>query len=147
MISICVSVFSLHYYRKIDTLNDVYYFYVYSTQNILEESPHDVVVNGLDYNIIVSKFKLQSHYHVNFQTNIFEKCMNTFQINTFEKGTNSLMLLSYGLNSTTTVILQRYLWHEIIHEGWYGIKQRNQTIILFFKERSLMHWFLIVTIF
>ena len=34
---------------------------------------------------------------------------------------------SYGLNSTTTVLLQGRFWHWMTHEGWYAIKQRNQT--------------------
>ena len=34
---------------------------------------------------------------------------------------------SYGLNSTTTVLLQVWLWHWITHEGWYAIKQRIQA--------------------
>ena len=34
---------------------------------------------------------------------------------------------SYRLNSTTTVLLQGWLWHYITHEGWYAIKQRHQT--------------------
>ena len=38
-----------------------------------------------------------------------------------------LIRLSYGLNSTTTVLLQVWLWHWITHEGWYAIKQRSQT--------------------
>ena len=32
---------------------------------------------------------------------------------------------SYGLNSTTNVLAS--LWLHITHEGWYAIKQRNQT--------------------
>ena len=35
---------------------------------------------------------------------------------------------SYGLNSTTCVLLQRWLWHLITHEGWYTIKQRRPAI-------------------
>ena len=34
---------------------------------------------------------------------------------------------SYGLNSTTTVLLGEWLWRQITYEGWYAIKQRNQT--------------------
>ena len=30
-------------------------------------------------------------------------------------------------NSITAVPLQGWLRHWITHEGWYGIKQRNQT--------------------
>ena len=35
---------------------------------------------------------------------------------------------SYGLNSTTTVLLGEWLLHWITYKGWYAIKQRNQTI-------------------
>ena len=34
---------------------------------------------------------------------------------------------SYGLNGITAVLLQGWLWHLITPEGWYAIKQRNQT--------------------
>ena len=34
---------------------------------------------------------------------------------------------SYGLNSTTTVLLGEWIWHWITYKGWYAIKQRNQT--------------------
>ena len=51
-----------------------------------------VVANVLDYNIVVSEFKHQLHYYVHFQTNIS-------------------LYAHYMLNSTTTVLLQRWLWH------------------------------------
>ena len=35
--------------------------------------------------------------------------------------------LSYGLSSITAVLQQGWLWHYITYEGWYAIKQRNQT--------------------
>ena len=35
-------------------------------------------------------------------------------------------LPSNGLNCITAVFLRERLWHWIIHEGWYAIKQRNQ---------------------
>ena len=34
---------------------------------------------------------------------------------------------SYGLNSTTNILLERRLWHQITHEDSYAIKQKNQT--------------------
>ena len=34
----------------------------------------------------------------------------------------------YWLNSIIAVLLEGWLWHWITHEGWYAIKQRNQTI-------------------
>ena len=38
----------------------------------MEES-RDMVVNMLDCDIVVSKIKLQFHYYIHFQTNIYEK--------------------------------------------------------------------------
>ena len=40
---------------------------------------------------------------------------------------------SYGSNSTTTVLLKGWLWYKITHPGWYAIKQRNKTTIIFFQ--------------
>ena len=42
---------------------------------------------------------------------------------------------SNGLSSTTITLLQGWLWYWMAHEGWYAIKQRNQTksIHLWFK--------------
>ena len=34
---------------------------------------------------------------------------------------------SYGLNSTTTLLLQRWLWNYITRKDWYTMKQGNQT--------------------
>ena len=44
--------------------------------------PHGVMVNVLDYNIIVSKFEFQSGYYIHFQPNILGKDMNplSFQL-------------------------------------------------------------------
>ena len=36
----------------------------------------------------------------------------------------------YGSNCTTNVIVQEWIWHYIIHEGWYTIKQRKQNKLL-----------------
>ena len=57
-------------------------------------SPHCVVANVLDCNIIVIEFEFQLHYYVHFWTN------------TFEKGMNSLIPSNYRLKSTTSVFLQ-----------------------------------------
>ena len=40
---------------------------------------------------------------------------------------NSLIPICYRLNSITAILLQGWLLHLITHEGWYAIKQRNQT--------------------
>ena len=44
----------------------------------LKRSHHGIVINRLDCNIIVSKFKLQSHYYVHFRTNTVRKGMKPF---------------------------------------------------------------------
>ena len=46
-------------------------------------SSNDVVTNMQDCNIIVSEFKLQSCYHVYFQTQ--QKCMNPLSPQVFVK--------------------------------------------------------------
>ena len=33
---------------------------------------------------------------------------------------------SYGLNSTTTVLLGEWAGHSITYKGWYAVKQTNQ---------------------
>ena len=63
------------------------------------------MVKSLPCGIVVSEFELQSRYYVHFWTNILGKGIN----------------LSYGLNSTTTVLLEERIWHQIIQEGWYVI--------------------------
>ena len=42
----------------------------------------------------------------------------------------SSQLPSYGLISTTTALLQEWLWHEITQEGWYGNKETEYLYIL-----------------
>ena len=56
----------------------------------MERSPHGIVTNMLDWDIIVNKFELQSQYYIHFQ------------IITLGKGMNSLILPSSGLSSITT---------------------------------------------
>ena len=41
----------------------------YQKQGCLQESPHCTVVNRLDCDSVLSKFKLQSCYYIHFQTN------------------------------------------------------------------------------
>ena len=40
-------------------------------------SARDLVVNVQDSSILVSKFELQSHFYVHFQTNTLDKGMNS----------------------------------------------------------------------
>ena len=58
------------------------------------ECPCGVMVKAMDCRIVVSEFVLQSHYYVHFQAN------------TLGKGMNPPYPSSYGLNSTTTVLLR-----------------------------------------
>ena len=37
---------------------------------------------------------------------------------------------SYGINSTTTVLLLGCFWYSIPHEGWYAITKSDQTKLL-----------------
>ena len=53
---------------------------------------------------------------------------------------------SYRLNSTIKVLPQRWLWHQVILEDWYAIKQRNPTKLnksslksYYDTEQSLKH--------
>ena len=61
--------------------------------------PRCVMVKAMDCGIVVREFVLQSRYYVHFWTN------------TLGKGMNPTYPPSYGLNSTTTVLLREYLWH------------------------------------
>ena len=58
--------------------------------------PRGVMVKAMDYEIVVSKFIIQSRYYIHFQTN------------TLGKGMNPLILPARG---TTTVLLGEWLWH------------------------------------
>ena len=55
--------------------------------------PRGVMVKVMDWGIVVSEFVLQSRYYVHFRAN------------TLGKGMNPPYPPSYGLNSTTTVLL------------------------------------------
>ena len=73
-----------------------YHAYLYVQSYIfLQENPCDIVVNVLDCNTIVSEFELQLCNYVLFWTNTLEKDINYF----------IPLLPSYGLNSTTTVLM------------------------------------------
>ena len=62
--------------------------------SISEGCPHGVMVKALDCGIAVREFEFQSHYYIHFQ------------INTPGKSINPIYPPSYGLNSTTTVLLE-----------------------------------------
>ena len=57
------------------------------------------MVKAMDCRIVVREFVLQSRYYVHFRTN------------TLGKGIEPSYPPSYGLNSTTTVLLGEWLWH------------------------------------
>ena len=59
-------------------------------------------------------FEVQSRYYVHFWTNTLGKSMN------------SRIPASYGLNSIIIVLLQRWFWHYITHEGRYAINQTKR---------------------
>ena len=61
--------------------------------SIFRGSPHVVMANMLDYDIIVSKFKHQSCFYVHFWTNTLRKSMKPF------------ISLSYRLKGTIRVLL------------------------------------------
>ena len=61
--------------------------------------PRSVMVKAMVYKIVAREFELQSRYYVHFRAN------------TLGKGMNLLIPPSYGLNSTTTVLLGEWLWH------------------------------------
>ena len=60
---------------------------------------HQNYIKAMDCGIVVCEFVLQSRYYVHFRAN------------TLGKGINPSYPPSYGLNSTTTVLLGESLWH------------------------------------
>ena len=49
----------------------------YLIQNVSKENPSGVMANGLDNDIVVSEFELQSRFYIHFQTNTLGKGMNS----------------------------------------------------------------------
>ena len=95
-----------------------------------EESPNSVVDNMPDSNIIVNEFELQL-------------CITfTFRLIPLRKVWTFSSAARYGLNSTCTVLQQRWFWHKITHEGWYDFKtkksnqetDKTQNIFFLFAE-------------
>ena len=99
--------------------------------------PRGVVANELDWDIIVG---------LNTSSSI------TFHFGLMASGKAwTLYSRSYGLDNTTTILLQGWLWYYITHEGWYAITQRNQTnplwslslsFTLYFSVFLYVLWFL-----
>ena len=70
----------------------------YSTQ-IYGGCPRGVMVKAMDCGIVVREFVLQSRYYVHFRAKYpWERYEPPYPP-------------SYGLNSTTTVLLGEWLWH------------------------------------
>ena len=78
-------------------------------------SPRGVMAKALDFGIDVSQFEFQLRYYVHFRTNMLGKV------------SEPPYSPSYRFDSTTTVLLEGWLWHLITHEGWYAIKRRNRN--------------------
>ena len=72
----------------------------YYTHQKLKACPRGVMVKAMDCRIVVSEFVLQSRYFVHFRANTLGK-----------ERYEPLYPPSYGLNSTTTVLLREWLWH------------------------------------
>ena len=59
-----------------------------------------IIVQAVDFRILVSEFKLQLPNYVHFRKN------------THEKGMNPLIFRAIGLNNTTTFFFQEeWIWH------------------------------------
>ena len=67
------------------------------SSKILGGCPHEVMVKMIDSRIVVNEFVLLSRYYVHFLTE-WERYEPSYPPN-------------YGLNSTTTVLLEGWLWH------------------------------------
>ena len=85
---------------------------------------HGVVVNELYCDIVECEFELQSRYYVHYHTN------------TLGNGTTPPPVMGY-----CSITVLGWLWHEIIHEGWYAIKQRNQT----YSQSHSIQWCWLLT--
>ena len=70
-----------------------YNYHLFAQNRLMGGGPRGVMVKAMDCGIVVSEFILQSRYCVHFWTN------------TLGKGVNLPYPPSYGLNSTTTVLL------------------------------------------
>ena len=89
--------------------------YLYILRFRCMESPRCVVANVLDYDIVINDFELSRTITI------------TLGLISLEKAGTPLSL-SYGSNSNTSILLQgEWLWRWIANEGWYVIKQRNQS--------------------
>ena len=87
----------------------------------MESSPHGVVGNVLDCDIVVSEFELKSLFCFWFRTNTLGNVVKAF-----------ISITSYELNSTNTGVLQ------VTHEGWYANKQSKSDLLNGFISFSII---------
>ena len=74
---------------------------------------HRIVAKLLDCNIVASRFELQLHYYIRFQTNTLEKSM-------------AFSIPMLCLNNTTSVISQGWPCHNITHKILYTIEEEEE---------------------
>ena len=91
-----------------------------------------VMVKVMDCRIVVSEFKLQSHYYVHFLTITLKKGMNPLVLQLWARWYRccSPGTMALALNKLRRLIFpstKKPSWHQIIHEGGYAIKHRNLT--------------------
>ena len=98
-LSLCLSICSYLPLFSYLSILSIFSYYI-------RESPRDVVAYVLNCDIIVSKFELQSRYFVHFRTNTLDSS-------------------HCGLNNSTKVFLQEWLWHSITSEWWYTIERKS----------------------
>ena len=91
-------------------------------------SPYGAVAKVLNCDIVESQLKFQSCYYIHFRTNTLGLGMNP-------------LTPSYGLNRTTNPP-QGWFWHSITLKGWYAMKQRNQTYLLYVEIYVDLKFFL-----
>ena len=76
-----------------------FYYQVTCEKKTKRGCPRGVMVKAMDCGIVVREFVLQSRYYVHFRAN------------TLGERYEPPYPPSYGLNSTTTVLLGEWLWH------------------------------------
>ena len=102
----------------------------------ISRNPQGILANVFDFSLVVGEFELQSCCYIHFRRS--DLWIDNYSLISPP--------LSSGLNSTTTVLLQRWLW--IRQSVWYAIKQRYQNklitlvsniFVVFFSFR--LQWF------
>ena len=86
------------------------------SQNIFQHysfrgCPRGVMVKAMDCRIVVSEFALLRSLSGKYPWERYELPYPP----------------SYGLNSTTTVLLGEWLWHWITYKGWYAMKANHYS--------------------